>query len=228
MWPRISSWTAEALAVFVKDWRCEFRTRYALNTLALFAVITLVTISFGLGPTGSSSPEAPTILSVLLWVLLLFAVTGGLPRLFVHEEETHTATALRLAATPSALFFGKMVYGITLVYALEVLVTPLFVIMMDLEVKAPGTLVLVLLVGGFGLAAASTLIAAITSQTQGQTTLFAVAAFPILMPLFLMLTDATVKAVQGIPGGVDLNPLLLYDLVVAVAGLMLFSAVWNP
>ena len=47
-----ASWAAEASAVFAKDWRCEFRTRYALNTLALFAFTTLVVVSVSLGPLG--------------------------------------------------------------------------------------------------------------------------------------------------------------------------------
>ena len=33
---------------------------------------------------------------MILWLIVLFAVTAGLPRVFVAEEETHTATALRL------------------------------------------------------------------------------------------------------------------------------------
>ena len=56
--------------------------------------------------------------AVLLWIILLFSAAAGLPRAFVHEEETQTATALRLAATPSALFCGKLLYGLTLTLAL--------------------------------------------------------------------------------------------------------------
>ena len=98
MWPRASTWVAEAAAVFAKDWRCEFRTRYALSTLALFAITTLVVVSVALGPLGTSASDRTSVLPVLLWVILLFAAAAGLPRTFGQEEETHTATALRLAA----------------------------------------------------------------------------------------------------------------------------------
>jgi len=228
MWRRISNWWAETAAVFAKDWRTEFRTRYALNTLALFAVTTLVTVSFGIGPVGVSADLAGNVLPVVLWIILLFAATAGLPRLFVHEEETHTATALRLSATPSALFTGKLVYGVTLIFALELLVVPLFAVLMQLPVDKPGLLVLVLVAGGYGLAAASTLISAIISQARGQSTLFAVLAFPVLLPLFILLIDLTRTAVLTAPLGGPVVPLLLYDLVVTVAGWMLFPAVWNP
>lgn len=223
-----SSWLAEAAGVFAKEWRCEFRTRYSLNTLGLFAITTLVVVSMSLGPMGASSAGRTVVLPVLLWILLLFAVTAGLPRGFVHEEETHTATALRLAATPSALFCGKLAYGLTLVLALEALITPLFVTMMQLPVEAPGLLVIALAAGGLGLAAGGTLVAAIIAQARGPGTLFAVLALPVLLPLLIMAVELTRAAVVGESGGVVLQRLVLYDATVTVVGLMLFPAVWNP
>jgi heme exporter protein B len=169
-----------------------------------------------------------TVLPVLLWILLLFAVTAGLPRGFVHEEETHTATALRLASTPSALFCGKLAYSISVVFLLELLITPLFLVMMQLKVDAPGLLVLTLLAGGYGLAAGGTLVAAIIAQARSSGTLFAVLALPVLLPLLVMAIDLTRTAVVGESGGMALQRLLLYDGTVSVVSLMLFPAIWNP
>jgi heme exporter protein B len=226
---RVSTWTAEAAAVFAKEWRCELRTRYALNTLALFTFTTLVVVSMSLGPIGISLAQGSGVLPVLLWLILLFASAAGLPRAFVHEEETQTATALRLAATPSALFCGKLAYGLTLVAALEALLTPLYLAAMSLAIASPALLVAALAAGGYGLAAGSTLVAAIIAQARGKGTLFAVLSFPVLLPLLLLAVELTGKAVAGQPGGgVTLVQLVLYDASVTVASLMLFPAVWNP
>ena len=168
------------------------------------------------------------MLPVLLWIILLFSAAAGLPRAFVHEEETQTATALRLAATPSALFCGKLLYGLTLTLALEVLITPLYVAMTSLTVKSPGLLAGVLAAGGFGLAAGSTLVAAIIAQARSKGTLFAVLAFPVLLPLLLIAVELTRGAVAGDAADVALLQLLLYDATVTVAGFMLFPVVWNP
>jgi heme exporter protein B len=214
--------------VFAKEWRCEFRTRYALNTLGLFAFTTLVVVSVSLGPIGVSLSQGTAVLPVLLWVILLFSAAAGLPRAFVQEEETQTGIALRLAATPSALFCGKLLYCLTLTAALELLVTPVYLAMTNLNVKSPGLLVAVLAAGGYGLAAGSTLVAAIIAQARSKGTLFSVLAFPVLLPLILITVELTRGAVAGDPGGVALPQLLLYDAVVTVAGLMLFPAVWNP
>jgi heme exporter protein B len=228
VWRDASTWAAEAVAVFAKDWRCELRTRYALNTLALFAFTTLVVVSVSLGPIGIAKAQGSAVLPVLLWVILLFSVAAGLPRAFVHEEESQTATALRLSATPSALFCGKLLYCLTLVATLEVLVTPVFLTLMNLKVGAPGLLVAILAAGGFGLAVGSTLVAAIIAQARTKGTLFSVLSFPILLPLLLLVVDLTRGAVAGDPAGVALAQLLLYDASVTIAGLMLFPVVWNP
>ena len=228
MWQDTSTWAAEALAVFAKEWRCEFRTRYALNTLGLFAFTTLVVVSVSLGPLGVSVSQGTAVLPVLLWVILLFSAAAGLPRAFVQEEETQTAMALRLAATPSALFCGKLLYGLTLTLALEALVTPVFVAMTSLDVKSPGLLAAVLAAGGYGLAAGSTLVAAIIAQARSKGTLFSVLAFPVLLPLLLIAVELTRQAVAGDPADVALLQLLLYDGSVTVAGFMLFPVVWNP
>jgi heme exporter protein B len=228
MWPLISTWAAEATAVFVKEWRCEVRTRYALNTLALFAFTTLVVVSFSLGPLGVDRSHGTAVLPVLLWIILLFSVAAGLPRTFVQEEETQTAMALRLSATPSALFCGKLLYNLTLVLALEVLVTPAYVIMTSLEVASPWLLAAVLAAGGYGLAAGSTLVAAMIAQARSKGTLFSVLSFPILLPLLVIAVELTRGATAGDPGGVAVPVLLLYDATITVAGLMLFPAVWNP
>jgi len=228
MWRDASTWAAEAMAVFAKEWRGEFRTRYALNTLGLFAFTTLVVVSVSLGPLGVSLAQGTAVLPVLLWIILLFSAAAGLPRAFVHEEETQTATALRLAATPSALFCGKLLSGLTLTFALELLVTPVYVAMTSLTVKSPGLLAGVLAAGGFGLAAGSTLVAAIIAQARAKGTLFSVLAFPVLLPLLLIAVELTRGAVAGDAADVALLQLLLYDASVTVAGFMLFPVVWNP
>jgi heme exporter protein B len=228
LWQDASTWAAEAAAVFAKEWRCELRTRYSLSTLALFAFTTLVVVSVSLGPLGVMKSQGSAVLPVLFWIILLFSVAAGLPRSFVQEEESQTAIALRLAATPSALFCGKLAYGLTVILALEALITPVYLAIMSLAVRAPGLLVAALAAGGYGLAAGSTLVAAIIAQARSKGTLFAVLAFPVLLPLLLLSIELTRNAMGGEPAGVALSQLLLYDASVTIAGLMLFPAVWNP
>lgn len=227
----MKGWLEETWAILSKEWRCELRTRYALSTVLLFAFTTLIAVSISVGPAGAS-PEQRPLMPVLLWLILLFAATAGLPRTFVHEEETHTADPLRLSARPSCLFCGKTLYNMTLLFVLEAAVTPLFVVLLQVEVADPAAFFLTLVVGGVGLAVGSTLIAAMVAQARVRGPLFAVLAFPVLLPLLKLAIDASFVAVAGDPQGQLLSPSLslaiLYDSMVTVASLMLFPVVWNP
>ncbi|HEX9801009.1 MAG TPA: heme exporter protein CcmB [Thermoanaerobaculia bacterium] len=223
-----SSWAAEAAAVFVKDWRCELRTRHAVATLALFALTTLLVASLVLGPIGNDAEMSRRVVPVLVWLIVLFAAAAGLPRAFVHEEESRTAIALRLAARPSAVFAGKLVHIATLVAAIEAIVAPLAVALFDLRVAAAAELVAALAAGGLAIAAATTLLAAIVAQGRGASTLFAVLALPVLLPALALAVAATRVALTGVAEGNLLTLLLLYDGSVVVAGFLLFPAIWNP
>jgi heme exporter protein B len=223
----LHAWLAETWAIFAKEWRCELRTRYALSTILLFAFTTLVMVSLAVGPIGAEVAVRP-LLPVFLWLILLFAAAAGLPRTFVHEEESRSADALRLCARPSSLFCGKALYNLSLILALEALVVPLFVALLKLPVARVDDFALALLAGGYGLAVCSTLIAAMVAQARARGPLFAVLAFPILLPLLKLGIEASLGAVLGEPSEMALTLSFLYDAMVTIAALMLFPAIFNP
>ena len=223
-----SAWAAESATIFVKEWRCELRTRHALATLGLFSVTTLVVASFVLGPIGNDAELAARVVPVLLWLILLFAASAGLPRVFVHEEESRTAIALRLAARPSALFAGKLLHVVTLVVAIQAIVAPLAVVLFDLKIESAARLIAALGAGGLAISAATTLLAAIVAQGRGASTLFAVLALPVLLPALALAVAATRTAFGPLAEPGVLQLLLLYDGSVVVAGFLLFPAIWTP
>lgn len=223
----VAAFCRETWAVLGKEWKCELRTRYALSTVFLFAVTTLVMVSLAVGPIGSD-PKTRPLLPVFLWLIVLFAATAGLPRTFVHEEESHSADALRLSARPASLFCGKGLYNLTLILLLELTITPLFIGMLKLPVARPGDFALSLLGGGLGLAVASTLIAAMVAQARSRGPLFAVLAFPVLLPVLKLAIEGSLGAVLGEPAQMALMLAFLYDAIITIASLMLFPAIWNP
>lgn len=223
-----SSWLAEAAAIVANDWRRELRTRSGLATLLLFALTTLILVSLAWGPLALVGPGRDRTLPALLWIILLFAAASGLPRAFVSEEELGTAALLRLSALPSAVFAGKAAYCCSLLVVLELVTVPAFLGLTALTVERPGLLLLALAAGGLGIAVASTLIGAMIAQATGRGLLFAVLAFPILLPPLVLAVELTRIAIGGGGAHPALTGLLLYDGTVLVAGLMLFPAVWNP
>ncbi len=220
------SWLAATWAICVKDLRAEFRTRYALSAIALFAVTTLTVVSFALGAFGLEQD----LLGGLLWVVIFFAAMAGLSRSFVHEEESKTAPALRLAAPPGAVYLGKLLFNLALLFMLEALVVPLFVAMMGMQVAHLGYLLLVLILGGLGLSGVTTVVAAIVTQTNARGALFAVLSFPLLLPLLVACIQGSQAAlVGGELAAIWPNVQLLFAYCVATvtASVLIFPAVWT-
>ena len=216
-------------AVFRKDVRAELRTRYALNALALFAVSTVVAISLGVGPL-TSSPDLPLIHAALLWIAILFAAFTGLARAFVQEEDARTAAALRLAAPPTAVYLGKLLFNLALLLLLALLTAVLFVVLVRMRIGNLGLFAVLLLAGSLGLVAVTTLIAAIIARASVKGALFAVLSFPLLAPLLVVAIKATALALEGAGwdrGAAPLQVLLAYAVAMFVASLFLFGSVWE-
>ncbi len=220
-----------AWAVFAKDLRSELRTRYALNALLLFAASTAVAVSFAAPLLGTRrEAEWLNIQAALLWVALLFAALNGLARSFVQEEERRTTLALRLSAPPLAVYLGKFCFNLALLAALDTVTTALFLVFLQIEVGNVGLFLAVLTAGSLGLATSTTILAAIIAQASFKGGLFAVLAFPLVVPLLVVAIQGTTVAIgggawsQGLP---MLNLLLAYAVATFVASLMLFRFVWE-
>lgn len=216
----------KALLIFRKDLFQEFRTRYAVNAILLFAVVTLTAVSFSIG-TFTASPE---ILAALLWIILFFSAMSGLSHIFVREEETHTAETLKLVSPPSSIFIGKLLFNLILLFALEIIVIPLFIAVMNLKILNYQLFFAAIVLGSIGLAGGGTMTAAIISKASSKGALFTVLSFPILLPVLIGGISATKKAIfetEFAAASSEIQMLIAYAVVVITASLMLFDFVWN-
>lgn len=225
-----SPWRSEAAAIFRKDLRSELRTKVAVNSIVLFAVITLALVSYTIGPYRIPPAEKPAILSALLMIILFFASMTGLSRVFVKEEEARTADTLRLAADPHAVFLGKLLLNLLTMAGVTAVVVPLFGVLMEFHPMHICSFYGITALGMLGLTIASTLIAAIISKAGNKGALFPILAFPILLPLLLATSDALSKAAAW-PDlsfmGQALGILVSYAGITFFAGLILFEKVWR-
>ena len=218
-------------AILAKDVRSELRTRYALNTMLLFAVSTALSVSVGIGFLGlRRTEEALLIQSALLWIALLFAALNGLSRSFVHEEEARTLAALRMAAPPLAVYLGKLTFNLLLTVLLAAVTSLLFIVLLRVTVGTPWAFVILVLSGCCALAGATTLLAAIIARASFKGALFAVIAFPLLVPLLIVAIQATAVSLDVMTFAQIRGPLSFlsaYTTVTVVASLMLFRFVWE-
>ncbi|MEP0772856.1 MAG: heme exporter protein CcmB [Acidobacteriota bacterium] len=225
-----STWATEALAVFAKEVRSELRARVAVNAIGLFGLTTLVAVAYQIGPYQIHEQDRPHLLAALLWIILFFAALSGLQRVFVKEEDAHTAKTLRLAARPLAVWGGKLLFNVALLAALQTFLVPLYCILMGMRVQGTLPLVALLAVGCLAMAATATMVAAIIARAAGSGTLFAILAVPLMLPLLVMLIQGTRMAMTS-PAWSDILPALqgvgALAGVTMVTSIYLFPVVWN-
>jgi len=216
----------KAYYIFKKDLLQEFKTRYALNAIMLFAVVTLTAVSYSVG-TYSAGPE---MLSALLWIILFFSSMSGMAHIFVREEESRTADTLKLLSVPGSVFMGKLFFNIVLLFSLELIVVPLFLAVMSFTLKNYLLFVLILFTGSFGLAGGGTMVAAIISKSSAKGALFTVLSFPILLPVLVAGISATKKAAMVgtmASASAEIQSLIAFSVVIITASFLLFDFVWN-
>lgn len=215
------------LALFKKDWQSELRTRYAINALAMFILVTISVILFSIGQEKISE----YLTGGLLWVVIFFSAMSGLSRAFVSEEERGTTLTLQLIAKPSNIFSGKLLFNVLLVFIMNIAISILFFLFFESFVIKNFLLFLAAFIfGNFGIAISSTIIAAIISKANSKGTLYPVLSFPILLPLILTLLELTKFAVDGKSideALVELAVLICYDVIMLTASYLLFDFIWK-
>lgn len=215
-----------ALAVLIKDIKCEFRVKSALSAVLLFAITSAIAVSFTLQAYGGNS----AVSSTLLWLVIYFSAMSGLSRSFVREEETNTAPTLRLAARPASVYLGKLAFNWVLVIALQCVTAPLFIMFMGSSVGNWGQFIGVLLIGGLGLSAGATAAAAMVAKAATKGAVFAVICFPLLIPALAISihgTNIAMAARGAISAASDIRTLIAFSGVIITASLMLFKFIWE-
>lgn len=218
-----SSFGAAVWAILRKECRTEWRTRYGLNASLLFALTTLTTVSFAAGRLGDRSD----LLSAFLWIVLLFASMASLAHAFVREVDGHTLTFLRMVASPAAIALGKLLFNLVFLVVLEIVLVPLFFILMDAPPPQWGKFLTLLGLGSVALAATSTLVGAIIAQTRSRGALFAAVSLPLLLPVMAAAVNGTRHQWQS--GTVMPEVRLLLGFTAAVLGVsvLLYDHLWN-
>jgi heme exporter protein B len=87
-----------------------------------------------------------------------------------------------------------------------------------------------IILGTFGLASASTIIAAIVAKASTKGTLYPVLAFPILLPLLLTLINVTKLAAEGVAFNEaigEFQVLIAYGIAITAISYILFDFIWK-
>ncbi|MFI5211990.1 MAG: heme exporter protein CcmB [Ignavibacteria bacterium] len=216
----------QAIAICKKDFRSEIRTRYAINALLMFIIVVISVIKFSLGEEKLSAEMN----AGLIWIIIFFATSNGLSRVFVSEEERGTSLVLKLSSKARSVILGKLIFNTVLTFIINFFIIILYILITDLTIKNIALFSLSVSLGTLGLSAVMTIIAALISKAGSKGTLYPVLSFPLLLPLMLASISSTWLTIEGaglsaIAG--ELQMMASYTIVVITASFLLFELIWN-
>lgn len=220
--PKLQSATLHLLR---RELVSALRSRSSLAVMALFAITALLALSMALG--GTLLEPAP--LAAMLWTLLFFASSMGLGGTFAADEAAGTLLALRVYGAGQAVLYGKTTFSFLMLLLLSVVLVPLFFVLLGATCAAPLLLLAALVLGLLGLAAAGTLLSALTAGAGDRAAggLLPVLLLPVILPVFLPAVSLTQATLGGRETGLSmLIGMGLYDLLLLVGASLLFDSLW--
>ena len=216
-----------ALLIAGKDLRIERRSRTAIHTATLFAVLVLLTVVFA---RDGGSVSLVTLAPSVLWITIALASLVALNRAFTLEREHAALEGILLAPVPrSALFLGKWLANLAFVSLVLAITFPLWILFYGVAVTpALFPVAGVAVLASIGITAIGTVFSAMAVRTRHAELLLLVLMLPFLLPPIYFAAQSTVRLLGGRPleelwGW--LRFLALYDLAFAMLAAMLFPAV---
>lgn len=223
----MSRLTAPILAVALKDLRSDLRTRYGMSALLLFVVTTVTLVVFA----AADEPMPRPLSAAVLWIVMFTTAMTGLGRGFISESERGTDILLRMSASATSIYAGKLIGNIAQALFSNLAAALLFTLFLSTTVSVGNPMLLVLVVGAgsVGVAAALTIISAIVAKAGSRNALLPVLSFPILVPLLLPGVNAMIYALAGLSVGEalpDITLMLTYTGVLVVVSYLVFEVLW--
>ncbi len=209
-----------------KDALAEVRSLERVGTLALFAIVVMLTLQFAL-PPGSSA--RPLVAGGFLWAALVFAGTFEFRRAFDSERTDGTLDGLRASPVdPTLIYVAKLLSSLVLVALLIVVLVPLTALFFTGHARGIAPAMGIALLGSAGFIAWGTLFGAVVGGARASDVVLPVLLFPLVVPQ----TIATVRLLSFFLSGESLGSLgtgyvLLgaFDVLALGTSILLFSYV---
>ena len=173
-----------AMLVLKKDFAIEMRSYEIFSTTLFFAVACVAIFSFAFVKEGQAEVDAA---AGILWIAIAFAGTLALGRTFERERYGETLKALLLAPAPRpAIYLGKLLGIVTLLFVLEILLVPMVAFLFNAAFfSRPELLIALLGLGTIGYAAVGTLFAAMLVRARTRDVMLPILLYPITIPVII-------------------------------------------
>ncbi len=208
-----------------KDLLVELRSREISASMLTFGLAVILIFSFAFNV---SSDIFARFAPGLYWTMILFIAVLGLHRSFSHEREFDTfSTILAAPVDRGLIYLSKLTSGFLFLLLTQILISGPFVLFLQLEVPRDwGYLLLVILLGNFGIMAIGSLVSALAMRAKMSEVLVPILLFPLVSPLLIASVKATAAVFAGFPLGewqLWLQLQITFGAVFGLAGFLLFD-----
>ena len=220
-----------AFTIAKKDIITQFRKKFEIFSMFLFALIAVIAFSFAVVSGGAVPAEVG---SALLWVIIFFTGMFGFAPIFLSESETGTLRGLATAPIPAwSVYLGKVLYGFILMGIVEVFLVPIISVLFGFSILTDPLLAFgILVIGTLDLAAVGSMASALTMPSESKATVFPLVYFPTAtsgLMLLIELTKIVVLGAGAVVIGTGLTVLLIFEILLAhlIAMLTLSASVFH-
>jgi len=218
---------SQAWAIVRKDLLTELRGASTIVSMVLLGLLVVLVFNFGAEPGADSAVLAR---SGVLWAAFLFSGVIAVGRSFASEKEAGCLDGLLLCpADRGAIYLGKLIGNLILVFATGVVILLFFTVVYNVGIGAGWLgLLLLLVLASVGLSTLGTLFAAVAAGVRARDALLTVFIFPLLVPLVIAAAHTSTLLLAGQSlGDAGLWPWLLvvYDAVFLAVSFVVFDFV---
>ena len=210
-----------------KEFRLEWRQRYALNGMLLY-VVGAVFVCY-LGFNARRGQLLPIVWNTLFWIIQLFSAINAIAKTFVQERAGRQLYYYTLAS-PQQIILAKIIYNVGLMLVLSLLGFAVYAFVLGNLAQDWQLYLGSLLLGAVGFASSLTLVAGIAAKAENSATLMAILSFPVIMPLLLLLLRVSKNAMDGLERSAsrdELLSILAIDAIVLALSVLLFPFIWK-
>jgi heme exporter protein B len=211
-------------ALVWKDLLVELRGRDLVWGMAVFALITIVTLNFAFDLLGDDRVVSG---AGGLWIAFLFAGMLGLGRSIAMERDRGTLEGLTLCPVDGGvIFLGKLISNFLFISIVQLVALPVFLALYDLPALHPVVL-LIAVAGSLGFAGLGTLFSAVSSSSRSREVLMPLLLFPLTIPVVIATVRATTLVFQDRIGDVWpwFNLLAAFDVMFITLAFVVFDLV---
>jgi heme exporter protein B len=165
----------------------------------------------------------------LLWIVVFFGAIQLSARSFEYESNDYFYYYQTIAG-PAATIIAKLLFNSAYIAVISGLTWGLFSLFFGNPVFNTLLFGLALLLGSVGCSVVLTLTSGVAQRTQGNATLSAILALPLLLPILQLTSVLNLQAIVGVPTGEALNlvaSLAALDIGIGLLAYLLFPYLWQ-